>query len=295
MRIASLLPSATEIVYDLGLGEQLVGVTFECDFPAIARSAAAIVVGGLETNGLTPVEIDDLVRSKVDAGEVLYSLDLERMRAIDPDVVITQDLCRVCAVPSGQVDEAMVALGCRATVITLDPRCLADVFASVTMLADTLGVPDAGAALRAGLDRRLERVAALVDGHQRQRVFVLEWCDPPFSSGHWIPELVSAAGGTPVLADVGARSRQVAWQAIADAEPDVVIVAPCGFGTSGSAAQARSVLDRLPPDIPVWAVDGNAYVVRPGPRLVDGVELFASIFHPAIFGVPDADRAEQVR
>ncbi len=295
MRIASLLPSATEIVYDLGLGDQLVGVTFECDYPPIARSAAAIVVGGLETGGLTPLEIDDLVRTRVAAGDVLYSLDLERMRSIDPDVVITQDLCRVCALPSGQVDEAMAALGCHATVITLDPTCLADVLASITMLANTLGVPDAGAAIRTELDRRLDHVAGLVAVRPRQRVFVLEWCDPPFSSGHWIPELVSAAGGMPVLADVGASSRQVEWQAIADAEPDVVIVSPCGFGTHGSAVQARSVLDRLPPGIAVWAVDGNAYVVRPGPRLVDGVELFACILHPTIFGAPDADRAEQVR
>ena len=295
MRIASLLPSATEMVYELGLGEQLVGVTFECDYPAVARARAAIVVGGLETADMSPGEIDDLVHAKVEAGENLYDLDLPRLRAADPDVVITQDLCRVCAVQSGQVDEAMTALGCAAKVVTLDPHRLVDVLDSIGTLADALGVSAAGAALRAELDARLERVGSGVAGRSRERVFVLEWSDPPFSSGHWVPELVTAAGGQPVLADPGERSRAVDWAAIAEADPEVIIVAPCGFGLAGAAEQARQVLDRLPPDVPVWAVDGNSYVVRPGPRLVDGIELFASILHPSVFGAAAADRAEQVR
>lgn len=295
MRIASLLPSATEVVYELGLGDQLVGVTFECDYPAVARTRAAILVGGLETTGLSPGEIDDLVHAKMAAGENLYDLDLPMLRAADPDVVITQDLCRVCAVPSGQVDEAMAALGCAATVVTLDPHCLTDVLDSIGTLAAALGVDGAGVDLRTSLDARLERVASRAAHRVHRRVFVLEWCDPPFSSGHWVPELVSAAGGLPVLADPGARSQAVDWQAIGAADPELIVVAPCGFGLTGAVAQARDALRHLPPDVPVWAVDGNSYVVRPGPRLVDGVELFASILHPSFFGAPPLDRAEQVR
>ncbi|MEZ5233698.1 MAG: ABC transporter substrate-binding protein [Acidimicrobiales bacterium] len=195
MRIASLLPSATEIVFALGAQDELVGVTFECDFPAEARQGRAILVGGLDTAGLDAAAIDELVRTKVAAGQELYTLDDAAVRRLQPDVVLTQDLCRVCALPAGAVDAALDRLGCDAAVITLDPHTLDDVLATVEAVGDAIGRRAEAAALLAGLRARLDAVAAAVADRRRPSVFVLEWPDPPFVAGHWVPELVERAGG----------------------------------------------------------------------------------------------------
>ncbi|MFZ4718362.1 MAG: cobalamin-binding protein [Ilumatobacteraceae bacterium] len=294
MRILSLLPSATEIVYRLGLGEHLVGVTFECDEPTDARTRHEVVVGGLDTHGLTPGEVDALVRQKIAAGEMLYTLDEDAVGRLQPDVILTQDLCRVCALPSGDVDTALGRLGCSADVVTLDPHTLDDVLGTIVAVGERCGVPDAAAAEVAGLRARLDAVTAAVAGRPAPRVFVLEWTDPPFLAGHWVPDLVTAAGGEAVLALAGQRSVTSTWDEIAASNPDVVIVAPCGFGLADAVVQATAVLDHLPPAVPVWAIDGNAYTVRPGPRLVDGVETIASALHPGAVTVP-AGRVERVR
>ncbi|MFK8025481.1 MAG: ABC transporter substrate-binding protein [Ilumatobacter sp.] len=280
MRIVSLTPSATEIVHALGMEDHLVGVTFECDFPPDPRTANAVVVGGLDAAGRTPAEIDDLVRSKIAAGDQLYELDAEGFRSCDPTHVLTQDLCRVCALPAGDAQDALDHIGCSAEALTLDPHTLHEVLETIADTARFLGVDERGDQVVAVLRSRLADVAASVGESPRPKVFVLEWSDPPFLSGHWVPDLVVAAGGEPVLAEAGGRSVPTDWATIAEQRPDVVVVAPCGFGLDDAADQARQVLDRLPAHGQVWAIDADGLVVRPGPRLVDGVEALAAILHP---------------
>ena len=202
----SLLPSATEIVYALGLGDELVGVTFECDEPPAARQEKTVVVGGRDTRGMTAGEIDAYVRAQTAAGADLYTLHARALADLEPELILTQDLCRVCALPSDRVQDALDYLGCRADVLSLDPHSLADVLASIAEVGTRAGVPERAAELTARLRARLDRVAASVAGRPRPRVAVIEWTDPPFTAGHWIPDLVSAAGGEPVAARPGERS-----------------------------------------------------------------------------------------
>ncbi len=279
MRLVSLLPSATEIVYALGLGEDLVGVTFECDEPPEARSDKAVVVGGRDTSGMTPGEIDAYVRAQMAAGADLYTLHAKALADLRPELILTQDLCRVCALPSGHVEQALGYLGCQADVLSLDPYSLADVLESILAVGLRTGVPGRAERLVGELRARLARTAAAVAGRPRPAVAVIEWVDPPFAAGHWIPDLVSAAGGRPVAARPGARSVPVTWADIVAAEPDLAIVAPCGYHLAGAVEQAQAAVRALP-GIEVWAIDADAIVVRPGPRLVDGVEAIASILHP---------------
>jgi iron complex transport system substrate-binding protein len=288
VKIVSLLPSATEIVYALGLDADLVGVTFECDEPASARQDKAVVVGGRDTSDMTPGEIDAYVREQAAAGADLYHLHEDALSGLDPDLILTQDLCWVCALPSGKVTEALDFLGCTAEVLALDPYSLEDVLQTIAAVAGRAGVAGRGTAVVAELRARLARVAAGVAGRSRPRVAVVEWVDPPFTAGHWIPDLVEAAGGEPVGGTPGERSVPTTWAAIAQASPDVVVVSPCGFHLDGAAQQAQVVLAQLP-DVPVWAIDGDGLIVRPGPRLVAGVEALAAILHPD--AVPPAPQA----
>lgn len=278
MRIVSLLPSATEIVYALGLGGQLAGVTFECDEPASARMDKTVVVGGRDTAGMTPGAIDAHVRSRLAAGEDLYTLHADALAALAPDLILTQDLCRVCALPAGHVEDALDFLGCTAEVVSLDPHTLDDVLATILTVGKHAGAEREAERLAAALRRRLTAVADRVAGRRRPSVAVIEWTDPPFTAGHWVPDLVTAAGGRPVAARPGGRSEQTTWDQIAAAQPEVVVVAPCGFHLDAAAAQAGLVARQLP-GLPVWAIDAAGLVVRPGPRLVDGVEALAAILH----------------
>ena len=291
MRIVSLLPSTTEIVFDLGLGDQLLGVTFECNFPPEARQGREIVVGGMDTKHLTPLEIDEFVRARLAAGDELYSLDDAALARCNPDLILSQDLCRVCAVPSGEVDLAVARLNCHATVLQIDPHSLVEVIDSVQTVADAAGVTERGHALVRSLHQRLttlrERTDSHLAGSDRPTVFVLEWVDPPFVGGHWVPDLVVAAGGQPVLALPGERSVPSTWEAIREADPDHIIVSPCGYGLAGAREQALTVLDQMPARASIWAIDADAVVVRPGPRLVDGAEaIAAALFGPEIAGLP---------
>jgi iron complex transport system substrate-binding protein len=278
VRIVSLLPSATEIVYALGLEDELVGVTFECDEPMAARRDNTVVVGGRDTSQMMPAEIDAYVRSQLAAGGDLYTLHAGALAALDPDLILTQDLCRVCAIPSGDVEAALDHLGCRADVLALDPHTLAEVLDSVLAVGKRTGADDRAERVVAGLRTRLAAVERAVANLPRPRAAVVEWVDPPFTAGHWVPDMVRAAGGEPVAASPGARSVETTWQAITAARPDVVVVAPCGYHLAGAAGQAEAVLDRLPA-VPVWAIDADGIVVRPGPRLVDGVEALAAALH----------------
>jgi iron complex transport system substrate-binding protein len=293
VRVVSLLPSATEIVYALGLGDQLVGVTFECDEPASARQDKTVVVGGRDTSGMSPAAIDAYVRAQLAAGQDLYTLHAGALAALDPELILTQDLCRVCALPSGHVEDALGYLGCTAEVVSLDPRSLDEVLATIVTVGEHTGARRQAGHLVAALRHRLAAVADRVAGQYRPAVAVIEWVDPPFSAGHWVPDLVRAAGGRAVAACPGGRSTQTTWEQIAAARPEVAVVAPCGFHLDGAAAQAELAARQLP-GIPVWAIDADGLVVRPGPRLVDGVEALAAILHPALVVAAPAGRIRRV-
>ncbi len=282
MKIVSLLPSATEIVYALGLGAQLCGVSFECDYPASARTVPIVSGTALPTDGsLSAAQIDAVVSSRVAAGESIYTLDNARIRSIDPDLILAQDLCRVCAVPSGAVEEALAIIECHAQVVSLDPGDLQEVIDCVGTVGAATGTSAVADALMEDLRARVDTVRSGFRGNEWPRILVLEWGDPPFNGGHWVPDQVEAAGGTPVLAISGARSRRLTWEEIADAEVDITIFMPCGFDLAGAVTQAAALLARTEAAHlgRVVAVDANAYFSRPGPRVVDGVELLADILH----------------
>ncbi len=293
MRVVSLLPSATEIAYALGLEDQLVGVTFECDEPARARVDKAVVVGGRDTGAMSPGEIDAYVRAQVAAGEDLYTLHADALRGLDPDLVLTQDLCRVCALPAGRVEEALSYLGCRAEVVSLDPHRLEEVLTSIAAVGRAAAVGARAEHLVTGLRGRLDAVDRAVADLPRPRVAVVEWTDPPFAAGHWVPDLVTAAGGEPVGARAGTRSVETTWDAVRDSAPEVVVVAPCGFDLAAASRQAETVAGELP-GAAVWAIDANGLVVRPGPRLVDGVEALAWALHPGAVAQPPPGRVRRI-
>jgi iron complex transport system substrate-binding protein len=293
VRLVSLLPSATEIVYALGLGDDLVGVTFECDEPPAARRDKTIVVGGRDTRGMTPAEIDAYVRAQLAAGGDLYTLHADALAALEPDLILTQDLCRVCALPAGQIRDALDYLGCRADVLSLDPGSLAEVLDSILAVGRRAGVAGRAEHLAGGLRARLDRIRAAVAGRPRPAVAVVEWVDPPFTAGHWIPDMVTAAGGRPVAARPGLPSVATGWPDIAGAGPDVVVVAPCGYHLPGAIEAAATAASALP-GIPVWAIDADGIVVRPGPRVVDGVEALASILHPDAVPAPPPGATRRV-
>ena len=295
-RIVSLLPSATEILFDLGLGDHVVGVTFECDFPDEARSKRIVSTSALP-EGLTPAEIDVVVKERMAAGEDLYRLDAGAFSEIDPTLVVTQDLCAVCAVDVAEVDDALAHLGCSAEVLTLDPMSLDAVIDSVRLAGEATGRSVRAGEIVDGLRSRLTTLRSAVDGAPRRPTLVLEWTDPAFCAGHWVPDLVEAAGGTTVLGRPGEHSVGVDWSAVREAAAEVVLVAPCGFRLDGAADLAQQVLDagHLPPDAEVWALDADAHIVRPGPRVVEGAEIIGRVLHPDRCGPPDPTHARRLR
>ena len=281
MRIVSLLPSTTEILFAIGAGDDVVGVTFECDHPVEARSRRIVSSTALP-EGLSPREIDASVAAALARGDDLYRLDAGALSGLDADLVVTQDLCAVCAVDVSVVSEALAHLGCTAEVLTIDPLTLDEVLESVLTLGAVTGHREEASALVASLHDRLDAVRARVAGRDRPRVVVLEWTDPPYAPGHWLPEMVVAAGGGPVLGATGKKSVRTTWDAVHAARPDVIVCAPCGYDRAGAQAQADSLVSAgvLPAGTPVHAVDANGSWARPGPRLVDGVEELAAILHP---------------
>jgi iron complex transport system substrate-binding protein len=279
VRIVSLLPSTTEILFAIGAGDDVVGVTFECDYPPEAERR--IVSTSAMPEGLTPAEIDAYVVDAVARGEDLYHLSEDALSGLDADLVVTQDLCAVCAVDVSVVDDALAHLGCTADVLTIDPHTLEEVFASIETLGKATGHEPEAAALVADQRERLAAVRARVTGLPRPRVMLLEWTDPPYAPGHWVPEMIEAAGGEPLLGSAGAKSVRVTWGAVHAAEPDVVVAAPCGYDLAGARRLADELVasGSLPAGVPVHAVDANAAWARPGTRLVDGVEELAALLH----------------
>jgi iron complex transport system substrate-binding protein len=302
VKIVSLLPSATEIVYALGLGDDLEGVTYECDFPPEARSKPVISDTALpQDSPLTPGEIDSLVRDFMERKEPIYVLDKERIQRIQPDLILAQDLCRVCAVPSGQVQDALQELGCRADVVSLDPHSLDEVLACVLEVGAATGTEAVADLLIAALRERIESVRRTALRLPSIRTLCLEWSDPPWVGGHWIPEMVQIAAGTNLLNEPGQPSRTVSWKEVADAAPEVIVFTPCGMYLPEAVAEAESML-RVPEltETPagragaVFAVDASSYFSRPGPRLVDGLEILAWAIHPDAFPQPTQDGAARV-
>jgi iron complex transport system substrate-binding protein len=295
MRIVSLLPSATEIVYALGLAGDLVGVTHECDWPPEARDKRVVSHSALPS-GAQPAEIDRLVSASVGEGEPIYRLDDEEIRALRPDLVLSQDLCAVCAVPSGHVQAALDVLGCQAEVVSLDPSSLDDVLDCIMQVAKATGTEAKGQALTDGLRRRLGAVRAATAGLDRPGTFALEWGDPPFNGGHWVPEMIEMAGGQPLLASEGTPSVRMTWEEIAQAGPEVVVFMPCGYDLDAATEEGRGLLERSElAGSRLFAVDASAYFSRPGPRLVDGVEILASALHPDEVPPPPARALARLR
>jgi iron complex transport system substrate-binding protein len=278
VRIVSLLPSTTEILFALGAGADVVGVTFECDTPAEARNRTIVSTSAMPSD-LGPAEIDAYVAGALARGEDLYRLSADALRGLDPDLVVTQDLCAVCAVDVSTVDDALAHLGCRAEVLTVDPHTLDEVLESVLLLGEAVGHVSPARDLADSLRSRLSAVRAAVAGRPRPRVAVLEWTDPPYAPGHWIPEMVELAGGTCVLGVAGQKSTRIRWDDLHAARPDVVVVAPCGYDRAGASAQAHAIAHLLPPGVRVHPVDADGMWARPGPRLVDGVEELARVLH----------------
>ena len=296
MRIVSLLPSATEIAFDLGLGESVVGVTHECDYPPEAATKTVVSQSTLPTAGADPAEVDRLVAGSIGEGEPIYRLDVARFSTLQPDVILTQDLCRVCAVPTGHVEEALDTLGCSAEVVSLDPSTVDEVIDCLIEVGRATGTERRAIERAADLRRRIETVRGATAGLPRPRTFALEWSDPPFNGGHWVPEMIDVTGGTAVLGEPGAPSRRVAWSEIEAAAPDIVVFMPCGYGLVEAVAEGERLLARTElGDAAVFAVDASAYFSRPGPRLVDGIELLGWILHPEQVPAPPPGRVEQLR
>ena len=299
-RVVSFLPAGTEIVAALGALERLVGVSHECDWPPEARTLPRVTRSGLPDAG-APSEIDAAVRALAAEGRPLFAVDDALVERLAPDVLLTQAVCDVCAVSERDVCALAARLPGAPRVVTLGGGTLDGVLADVERVAAALGVPDAGAALVAAARERLARVPARLRaaGAAPRRCAVVEWTEPPFLAGHWGPEMVALAGGVDVLGVPGTHSVAVPHDRLAAADPAVVIVAPCGYGLAAAAAEARALEGR--PEWAwlagreVWALDANAFLSRPGPRLVDGVELLAALLHPGVFGAPCAAAAARIR
>lgn len=278
----SLLPSTTEILFAIGAGPDVVGVTFECDYPAEARTRRIVSTSAMP-EGLSPAQIDAYVVAAMARGDDLYHLSADALADLDADLVVTQDLCAVCAVDVSVVDDALAHLGCTAEVLTIDPHTLDQVFSSILLLGQATGCSASATDLVSAQRARLAAVEARVAGLPRPRVMLLEWTDPPYAPGHWVPEMITAAGGEPLLGKPGAKSERVLWESVHEADPDVIVCAPCGYDRAGAQSLADALVASgvLPAGVPVHAVDANAAWARPGTRLVDGVEELAAILHPA--------------
>jgi iron complex transport system substrate-binding protein len=290
MRIASLVPSSTELLFALGLGDSVVAVTHECDYPPQAADRPHLTRSVIPA-GLAAAEIDAAVRERTAAGRALYELDEPRLAELAVDLIVTQAVCEVCAVSFDDVVAAAGRLATRPRVVSLDPATLDDVLADLARLGAAAGAAQAGAALLAAAERRIAAVRAAVEGASRPRVAAVEWLDPLFLGGHWVPAMVELAGGVDVLGVAGAKSRTAGWDELERARPDVVVSMPCGYGTERAVAETLTERPRLAAlGARVVAVDASAYFSRPGPRLVDGIELLGHLLHPERVPAPPPGR-----
>jgi len=290
MRIVSLLPSATEICFALGLGDELVGVTHECDYPAAALAKPKVTASSAN-NGLSSREIDELVRSQLDNSCSIYTLDEAKLEELKPDLILTQRLCTVCAVSIDTVREVAGRISSKPRVENLEPKNMAEVFETFRRIARISGKMNSASGKIVALEERLKHVRKLTKGKDKPRVLILEWIDPPFASGHWIPELVEIAGGENTMAYKWEHSREISWNDVREAGADILISAACGFGISRQKKEAEIIFAQLGLSglsgetiggPKVWICDGSQYFSRPGPRLVDTAEILALIMHPEL-------------
>jgi iron complex transport system substrate-binding protein len=292
LRVVSLLPSATEMVHFAGAADSLVGVTHECDHPPGVERLPKLTSSRIDP-ALSGTEIDAEVNRLVTDDESIYALDADLLESLAPDLVITQGLCDVCAVSTGLVEEAVAGLRNRPELLELNPTSLEDVLGDSVRIGEALGRGERARENVALLRSRLEEIEGAVAGLARPGVGCIEWLDPPFSAGHWVPEMVRLAGGRELFAGPGERSVRLDWETVFEAAPGVLVLMPCGFDAARAAEEAKA-LPSLPgwPDLPavkdgrVWVVDANSFFSRPAPRLVEGVEILARVLHPAAF--PDA-------
>jgi iron complex transport system substrate-binding protein len=301
-RIVSLLPSATEIVCALGLADYLVGVTHECDYPDAVASKPRLTASRIPHRGMPSAEIDHAVRSQLAGHGSIYDLDEALLRSLAPTLILTQQLCEVCAVSYHSVQRAARVLHDEVTILSLEPTCIEDIFANIITVGEVTGRRSRAAELVDALRGRLSTLAAKLAGvPYRLRVAILEWLEPPFAPGHWVPEQVEAAGGDPGFGIARGTSRPTTAEEISAYAPEVIVLAPCGFSADDTLRELPRV--QLPAgwfqlpavrDGAVWAVDAAAYFSRPGPRVVEGAELLAGILHPELVGAPDASHAMRV-
>jgi iron complex transport system substrate-binding protein len=279
MRICSLLPSATEIVAELGLVESLVGISEECDWPPEVRGLPVVTASRVDTTRVTSFEIDKAVREAVGDGRPLYAIDRALLEALQPDLILTQNLCAVCAVSADKISELCAT---DAEVVALDARTLAEIEEGILSLADLLGVAARGCTVVAEMEAKIAAVRRRVAGAPARSVFVAEWLEPPYAAGHWIPEMVEIAGGREILGHAGAPSYPTSWETVREARPELVVIAPCGFDHARAGREAT-----LPPlACRTVAVDSNAYYARPAPRLADGIAQLAFLVHPDLVDDP---------
>jgi iron complex transport system substrate-binding protein len=290
-RIVSFLPSATEMVYALGLEDQLLGVTHECDYPPAAREKSVVVRSVLPIEHMTQREIDSAVAERLRSGLSLYQVDEPRMREIRPDLILTQDLCQVCAPSGNEVTQLLVSLSPQPEILWLTPRSLAEIFDNLRQVANATNTLARAEALIASAQARLDRIATRASTASTQpRVFCMEWLDPVYCSGHWVPEMVALAGGQDALGRPSADSVRIRWEEVLAWAPEVLILCPCGFSLAPTIKQAGLLTAHQRwADLPavrtsqIYAVDASAYFARPGPRVVDGTELLAHLIHPELF------------
>jgi iron complex transport system substrate-binding protein len=303
MRVCSLLPGATEIAFALGLGDEVVGVTHECDYPAEARRKPVVVRSLIDSNQMTSIEIDRWVSEKLRINKSLYVIDERRLREAAPDVILTQGLCDVCAIDYNEVVAASETLAKKPTIVSLTPNCLTDVLADVARVGEATGQRQKAEQIIRDLERRISTVRETAErSSTRPRVACLEWFDPIYAAGHWVPEMVELAGGHDVLGRKGEPSAKIDWNKVVEFVPDVMALMPCGFDVPRTLREAPALkkFDSWH-DLPavkagkVFAVNGHAFFSRPGPRLVDGLEILAHIIHPEIFPVEvSPERAQKV-
>jgi iron complex transport system substrate-binding protein len=307
MKIVSLLPSATEIVCALGLEENLVGITHECDFPAQLAGKPALTASRISHETMTSREIDHAVRSQLDGHGSIYDLNEKLLQELDPDLIITQELCDVCAVSYKTVEKAARMYVAEAQVVSLEPNTINDIFDNIRLVGELTNTTEKAAEVVQNLQNRLDKISQRIsEANSRSEIsnpkcFMLEWLEPPFSPGHWVPEQVAIAGGICLLGEAGKKSVTTTYQEIYESKPDIIVLIPCGYYTADILRQLENTFFpanwRTIPAIQngaVWALDATSYFSRPAPRVVDGTQILAKIFHPEIFGAPVESEAVRV-
>jgi len=288
MRICSFLPSTTEIVYALGLGDSLVGVTHECDYPPEARNKTRVIMSFINPKELSSREIEEIISENSRLGKSTYLIDMEALREVNPDIILTQGLCDVCAVSGNEVVEATKVLGHKPEIISLEPKTIDEIIETIQIIGDATGTSKKADELVDELKARVLRIKSLFSKEKdRPRVLCMEWLDPPYVAGHWVPEMVEIAGGDNGISKAGEPSFKVTWNEIVDLAPQVIVLMPCGFNIEDTLNRIENLISNeywhgLPATRKghVYLVDANSYFSRPGPRIVDGLEILAKILHP---------------